>query len=1807
MADRYWVGGSGTWDTTSTTNWSDTSGGSGGFSVPTASDNVIFNPASGASFTVTMTGALACLDFTVADGFSMEFATGTAPTLAISGSMTIDGGVTWNSNSNITFNATSSKTIKSGSILFNVGSITFNGVGGTWVLQDSFNAGATVTLTNGTLDLGIGYILTCAYFSSSNANTRTLAFGGGFINCTGPGGTMFTTATVTGLTVTGTNPMVRISNSTANAATVATGALSEANSISFEFNLGTYALTFLATAGYTARNIDFTGFAGTWTATSTGTIYGSLTLSTDMTLTASASAMTFAGTSGTKYISHAGKTIDFSLTFNGAGSTWILTGGDYFTMGSTRTLTLTAGTFSQGAVFSISVGFLNISGSTTRTFRMSYIELTGNGGTMFTAATSTGLTVTDPDGGNADRIIRVNNSGAVATTIASGTLSESNSISFQFIMGTYTLTFLGTAGYTCRNITIDGFAGTWAAINTGIVYGSVFIAAGACTIAASTSALTFAGTNDDYKTINIPSRTLEFPVTFNGVGSTWTMTYGLTLGATRALSFVNGTIDFNYTNYTQGASVTLTTGTITLNNFTCSIPFTHTSGTNILGIGCFYYTYTFTAGTLTLTGALTCQRFISSGSGARTIAFGDGGNITVLGDWNNTVVNPIWDTSTTTGLVTTSTVGINKNVYIRNNNVINTAFTVASGVMTEAQAISFNFDDGPSTGGSGTYTLTFLGTAGYTARDVVFGAGATITWAATAACTIYGGLSLTSTMTLTASTSALTFGGTGLNGTKTISVWGKTLDFPIVFNGIGSTWAFGNDLIVGSTRSVTLTNGTFDYNTGPNITGAASVIMLTGTFTLGTETGVKITNGIPFTHTSGTLILSFNTTFDAGYTLTAGTLNLNNKNLLVTSFNASGATARTIAFGTGYIECTGTGLVWTTATITNLTITGTPLVRINNITTTAVTVTPGALALASSISFYFVSAGAYELSFLATAGHTARDVTFEDPWYGTWLATAACTIYGNFQLSYNMTLTTSASALTFGATSAKTLFMAMRSLPFPITFNGVGGSWQLTDIFTVLSTITLTAGTLNLSDNYISTNSFNASGTTARTIAFGTAGYLNIIGTTGTVYNTATPTLLSITGTSKVQINPSATATITVATGASTEAQSVNFEFYNSVGPCTLTFLATASYSARNVDFSSFSGTWAATSTGFIYGNLTLSLSMTLTASASAMTFGGTSGTKTITTGAKTIDFPLTFNGAGSTFKLLDSLTMGSTRTLTHTNGTIDLNGQSLTVGTSYTTAAGTKQLIFNNGILYCPGAGATAFNNAVPSGFSIGDGQGAIYLTNAAAKTFVGGAATYPIGVAIFGGGIFTLAGNNDIKTFSMGYSNTLTITGSNTFRSIDNGGGYTQNMTLTAGTTQTFDVPSGSSYTIAAGATIASSVAGSPAYFYKKPTSLGGSLGNNVVVSSGASIRDIAFIRDPALASATINGSGTVPSKYFTSSSCINLGGNYGVLFSGYTSSNQVSTIVISNTAATEWNPPADWNSANNIVHIFGAGGGGAGARLTSTTNKSGGGGGGGGGYTKILNYSATVGTPVSVTIGAVGSGGAATVNGTAGGNTVFGIYSANGGSGGTTTATPTAPGGAGGTGGTFNGGNGGNGAATVVLNAGAGGGGGGGGGGLSGNGGNGGNGFSSATAAQNAGGGGGGNGGGTNGANGASTKGGNGGNGASGTGPTGGSGAGPSANTATGAGGAGGASAGAGGSGAFGSDILGTFGGSGGMGASATIASSGTAFFGGGGGAGGGSNTTVASAGSNGGRGLVVIQYYPTAAYGTPSTTGSFFSLF
>jgi hypothetical protein len=375
--------------------------------------------------------------------------------------------------------------------------------------------------------------------------------------------------------------------------------------------------------------------------------------------------------------------------------------------------------------------------------------------------------------------------------------------------------------------------------------------------------------------------------------------------------------------------------------------------------------------------------------------------------------------------------------------------------------------------------------------------------------------------------------------------------------------------------------------------------------------------------------------------------------------------------------------------------------------------------------------------------------------YGSWINGTGITLSGT-------------STLTFAGRTTQTITSSAIAFTQPITINSISGTVQLQDAFTTgtTRTTTLTNGTLDLQSYTLSTGLFTASNTNTRTIAFGT-GQISCTGT-GVVWNTVTATNLTTTGTQVVNVTSVGSTAINVTPGSLSEANSISFNFTG--GTYALTFLANTSNSARNVDFTGYAGTLVATNTGVIYGNLTLSTGMTLTASANAMTFAATSGTQQITTNAKTIDFPITFNGVGGTYQLQDALTMGSTRTATLVNGTIDLFGKTFTVGTRFVTNTGTKNLTFNGGTLVCPDPNVSAFNNGAPINFTTtaGTGTGTISMTAATAKTFVGAGSTFNC-------------------TLNQGGAGALTITGSNTFSNITN---TTQpaSILFTAGTTSTF-----------------------------------------------------------------------------------------------------------------------------------------------------------------------------------------------------------------------------------------------------------------------------------------------------------------------------------------------------------------------------------------------------------------------------------
>lgn len=482
-----------------------------------------------------------------------------------------------------------------------------------------------------------------------------------------------------------------------------------------------------------------------------------------------------------------------------------------------------------------------------------------------------------------------------------------------------------------------------------------------------------------------------------------------------------------------------------------------------------------------------------------------------------------------------------------------------------------------------------------------------------------------------------------VGGTGTWSGTGNT-QFAITSGGVAT--------LLNPTTSDTVT---FDANSGSGTVTAA-----TG------ATCSTVTQGAA----NITIQLSANVIFLSGSTISAGTLDLNGFTLTTDNLASISTSVRTLAFGT-----TGKILITRTTNVTNAvdlynatttaTITGTPVFDFTGVTGAAITFgfRPQAVAPSNPVSVN-VTVGAGRINFANGFGYKSINFT---GFTGT-TGALGINLYGSLTISSGMTLTSSATALSCLATSGiQNITTNGKTLDFPITQNNPGATLQLQDNLTMGSTraFTLTAGDLHINNRTLSTGLFSSSNSNVRVIDF-KSGNITTTGS-GTVWTTATATNFSYLGTPTVNIsNNSATAT-TVSTGAMIEAQALNFNY--TTGTYTLTDTA-AVY--KSVNFTGFTGT-IPNSVRTIYGGATFVAGMTLTAGANTTTFAATSGTNNITTAAKTLDFPITFNGIGGTWAFQDALTQGATRAFTITNGTVKLK-EGVTSTTGVFTTSGTNQ-----------------------------------------------------------------------------------------------------------------------------------------------------------------------------------------------------------------------------------------------------------------------------------------------------------------------------------------------------------------------------------------------------------------------------------------------------------------------------------------------------------------------------------------------------
>ncbi len=576
---KFWVGGTGNWSDTN--HWSDSWGGPPGATKPTSSDNVYFDINSGGgTVTVNEIANSKDLDFT---GYTGTFAGSSA--LNIYGSLTMASGMARTYTGAITFAATSAgKTLTfNGKTM--ASATTFNGVGGGWIVQDTWNNGTNnITLTNGNLNTN-GQTITCGTFASSNSNTRSLTLGSSSITCS-TAGTAWNLATVTGLTFNAGTSQITLTGSSATfsggAQTYNNVILNSAGTVTIS-GANTFAnLTRIGTAVTT----NWLSLGANQTTTGTLTLSGnsvtnrllvlSSTVGTARTLTAAAVSLTNVDF---QYISGAGVAAPFSGTSlgNSLGDSNI-----NFTAAVTRYWVGNGGSWNSTTKWSASSG-----GASGASVPLPHDTVVFDANSI----TSTGQTITvnmPRLGTNIDFSAVANNPtlsfGTTANTIygsltlgSNMTISGTQGLTFFSVSSTFNLTSNGRTFTNAVTINVPG--GTFTLQDTFNSNSSITFNIG--TFNANNQNITatiFSSSNSNTRTVTMGSGTW----TLTGTGTVWNTAAvtGLTLNANTSSVVINnnsatgkifaggGRTFYNFRFTNTGTGTTTISGSNVFNNFT---------------------------------------------------------------------------------------------------------------------------------------------------------------------------------------------------------------------------------------------------------------------------------------------------------------------------------------------------------------------------------------------------------------------------------------------------------------------------------------------------------------------------------------------------------------------------------------------------------------------------------------------------------------------------------------------------------------------------------------------------------------------------------------------------------------------------------------------------------------------------------------------------------------------------------------------------------------------------------------------------------------------------------------------------------------------------------------------------------------------------------------------------------------------------------------------------------------------------------------------------------------------------------------
>jgi len=585
---RYWVGGTGTWDAATTTNWSASSGGAGGASVPTSADAVIFDTASNATgYTVTCTATqlrCAALTFAAPATGSVTWA-GTAP-LAIHGNFTLPAtNLTRTFTGTITLASSSTgKTITTNGVA--LGSVFIvNGVGCGWTLASALDIGTgSFTVTNGSFATSTFNFTTTSSLAANNSNSRTVNLGSSTVSLsqnlplgtteneraalTFSAGTSQINMTGTGSTFSGNNQtFYNVSYTNVGQSTVTFNGVNTFNNLSF--------------AGRTSAGIANLSFSGNQTISGTLTLSAgtdatmrnfvqSDTIGTTRTLTCAA----FAGTDADfRDITVAGAAAPISGTRLGDGKG---NSGITFGAGANKYWNLAAGGNWGGAI-----GWATSSGGSPAINNFPLAQDT----CLFEA---TGLTSGNTVTINASYNIGTINMSARTSNLMTLSLTNAANIYGNWINGTGTTTSstgaMTFAGRGSQTITSAGVSSTHTIIinspSGSVTLQDVFVTnrslSGAVTLTSGTLntsgySVSLTGSTGSFSSANSNTRTLAIGAstwTIAGSGTAWTTSTStnLTVTGTGTISltsasgktFAGGGVSYSGITLNQGGAGSLT-------------------------------------------------------------------------------------------------------------------------------------------------------------------------------------------------------------------------------------------------------------------------------------------------------------------------------------------------------------------------------------------------------------------------------------------------------------------------------------------------------------------------------------------------------------------------------------------------------------------------------------------------------------------------------------------------------------------------------------------------------------------------------------------------------------------------------------------------------------------------------------------------------------------------------------------------------------------------------------------------------------------------------------------------------------------------------------------------------------------------------------------------------------------------------------------------------------------------------------------------------------------------------------------------